>query len=373
PAGGADIHLAAGVGADGIDYAGALARLLTDLQADPANEITLWQARWLAGNDSLTASDAPAAVQAVQQLGVDAQREQVRNWQFTALRETGRQANQADSKFAGDFSRGYAALALLFPGIEEKNPDGGFKYYEGDINLFASRVKTDNGGDIEFMTPGGDVIVGLANTAEALTKVGSNVLGMVVSGVGDIKGVAREDMLVNQSRILTVGGGDVLLWSSEGDIDAGKGKKTASAVPPPIVRVDPQGNVTLEQQGAVTGSGIGALFVAGGSAGDVDLIAPKGTVNAGDAGIRAGNLNIAAAVVLGADNISVSGSSAGTPVADTSAVTAATSGATSSDGGTAAATAALSGNLAEAARAAEELKQAFKPTFITAEVVGHGE
>ncbi|MDP1927482.1 MAG: filamentous hemagglutinin family protein, partial [Thiobacillus sp.] len=373
PAGGADIHLAAGVGVDGIDYAGALARLLTELQADPANEITLWQARWLVGNDSLTASDAAAAVQAVQQLDADAQRDQVRRWQFTALRETGRQANQADSEFAGDFSRGYAALALLFPGIEEKNPDGGFKYYEGDINLFASRVKTDNGGDIEFMTPGGDVIVGLANTAEALTKVGSNVLGMVVSGEGDIKGVAREDMLVNQSRILTVGGGDVLLWSSEGDIDAGKGKKTASAVPPPIVRVDPQGNVTLEQQGAVTGSGIGALFVAGGTAGDVDLIAPKGTVNAGDAGIRAGNLNIAAAVVLGSDNISVSGSSAGTPVADTSAVTAASSGATSGDGGTAAATAALSNNLAEAARVAEELKQSFKPTFITAEVVGHGD
>ncbi|MDO9009819.1 MAG: filamentous hemagglutinin family protein, partial [Thiobacillus sp.] len=355
PGGGADIHLAAGVGAGGIDYAGALDRLLTDLQADPANEVTLWQARWLVGNDSLTASGAVAALQAVQQLDADAQRDQVRNWQFTALRETGRQANQTDSKYAGDFSRGYAALALLFPGVETKNPDGSFANYQGDINLFASRVKTENGGNIEFFAPGGDVIVGLANTAEALIKVGNNVLGMVVSETGDIKGAARGDMLVNQSRILTVGGGDVLLWSSEGDIDAGKGKKTASAVPPPIVRVDLQGNVTLEQQGAVTGSGIGALFVAGGSAGDVDLIAPKGTVNAGDAGIRAGNLNIAAAVVLGADNISVSGSSAGTPVADTSAVTAASSGATSGDGGTAAATAALSGNLADAARAAEEL------------------
>jgi hypothetical protein len=90
-------------------------------------------------------------------------------------------------------------------------------------------------------------------------------------------------------------------------------------------------------------------------------------------GIRAGNLNIAAAVVLGADNISVSGTSTGTPVADTSAVTAASSGATNADGGTAAATAALSSNLADAARAAEELKQSFKPTFISAEVVGHGE
>ena len=125
-------------------------------------------------------------------------------------------------------------------------------------------------------------------------------------------------------------------------------------------------------QGAASGSGIGALQPAGGTAGNVDLIAPKGTVNAGDAGIRAGNLNIAAQVVLGADNISVSGSSSGTPVADTSAVSAASSGA-SNAGDVSSTTAALSQNLADAARAAEELKQAFKPTFITAEVIGHGE
>ena len=376
PAGGVDIHLAAGIGSAGIDYTGALARLLAAIQADPANEVTLWQARWLAGDESLSAADAAAAVQAVQQLDADTQRARIRAWQFTALRETGRQANLPDNEFAGDFSRGYAALALLFPGIEEKNPDGSFKHYEGDINLFASRVKTENGGDIEWLVPGGDMIVGLANTSKSLVDPAflatSGVLGIVVSDEGDIKGASRDDVLVNQSRILTVGGGDVLLWSSEGDIDAGKGKKTASSVPPPIVRVDQQGNVTLEQQGAVTGSGIGALFVAGGTAGDVDLIAPKGTVNAGDAGIRAGNLNIAAQVVLGADNISVSGSSSGTPVADTSAVSAASSGA-SNAGDVSSTTAALSQNLADSARAAEELKQAFKPTFISAEVIGHGE
>lgn len=373
PAGGVDIHLAAGVGAGGIDYADAVTRLLKALSADPGDEITLWQARWLTGDDGLVAADAVAAVQAVQQLDADTQRARVRAWQFTALRETGLGANQADSGYAGDFSRGYAALALLFPGIEEKKGDGSFKHYDGDINLFASRVKTENGGDIEFFAPGGDVIVGLPNTPGALVDVGSNVLGMVVAGEGDLKGMSRDDMLVNQSRMLTVGGGDVLLWSSEGDIDAGKGKKTASAVPPPVIKVDAQGNVTLEQQGAVTGSGIGALFTAGGTAGDVDLIAPRGTVNAGDAGIRAGNLNIAAQVVLGADNISVSGSSSGTPVADTSAVTAASSGASNAGGDVSSTTAALAQNLADAARVAEELKQAFRPTFISAEVIGHGD
>ncbi|MCI0749546.1 MAG: filamentous hemagglutinin family protein, partial [Nevskiales bacterium] len=51
--------------------------------------------------------------------------------------------------------------------------------------------------------------------------------------------------------------------------------------------------------------------------GDVDLIAPKGEVNAGEAGIRAlGNLNIAALSVVGADNIQVGGLATGLPVAD---------------------------------------------------------
>jgi len=49
--------------------------------------------------------------------------------------------------------------------------------------------------------------------------------------------------------------------------------------------------------------------------GDVDLIAPLGTINAGDAGIRvAGNLNLAALQVLNAENIKVEGDATGLPV-----------------------------------------------------------
>jgi hypothetical protein len=201
----------------------------------------------------------------------------------------------------------------------------------------------------------------------------NDVLGIVVASAGDIKGFARNDIVVNQSRILTVGGGDVLLWSSEGGIDAGKGKKTASAVPPPVIKVDAQGNVTQVLQGAATGSGIGALAVAGVTAGDVDLIAPKGTVNAGDAGIRAGNLNVAALDFKGADNVSVSGKSVGVPVADTSAVTAAASGASSMGDDASKSIAAASQNAAEAARTAQTLATAFKPTIVRVDVLGYGE
>ena len=48
--------------------------------------------------------------------------------------------------------------------------------------------------------------------------------------------------------------------------------------------------------------------------GDVDLVAPTGEVNAGDAGIgSAGNLNIAAPQVVGLDNIQVGGVATGVP------------------------------------------------------------
>ena len=377
PVGGASLRLAAGVEVKGVDAVGAVDRVLQRLETLPSDDTTLWLARWLVGDDSLTAGDALTAVRLLDAANEEEQQERVVDMLFTALRETGRQANQADSGYAANFTRGYAALDTVFPGIDEKNVDGTFKNFQGDINLFASRIKTEQGGSIQFLAPGGNVIVGLANTPSQLVVATPgqplDVLGMVVAESGDIQGFARKDIVVNQSRILTVGGGDVLLWSSEGDIDAGKGKKSASVVPPPLVQIDTQGNVTLIQQGAVNGSGIGALTPLGGIAGDVDLIAPRGAVDAGDAGIRAGNLNIAAQVVLGADNISVSGSSSGTPVADTSAVTAASSGASNAGGDVSSTTAALAQNLSEAARAAEDLKNAFKPTFISAEVIGYGE
>lgn len=382
PSRGADLHIYAGIGDAAWQETDVIGRLLTLLGSAPGDVGALWAARWLTGNTGLDAASAADAVRALQAQPADAQRERVRAMVYTALRETGRDYNKPESAFAGDYSRGYAVLDLAFPGVAERTPQGGFARYQGSLNLFASRILTEAGGDVEFMVPGGDVVVGLANTpAELLATqqpgsgVGltdSGVLGVAVIGEGSVRGFARGDMLVNQSRILTVGGGDVMLWSSEGDIDAGKGKKTASVVPPPLILIDAQGNVTQVLQGAATGSGIGALSSGGVRAGDVDLVAPKGTVNAGDAGIRAGNLNIAAQVVLGADNISVSGASAGTPVADTSAVTAASSGATAGGDDASRVVESLNQAAADSAKAAQELASALRPSVVRVDVLGFG-
>ena len=82
--------------------------------------------------------------------------------------------------------------------------------------------------------------------------------------------------------------------------------------------IDPQtADVKTDLAGLATGGGIGVLAsIAGVMPGDVDLIAPSGVVDAGDAGIRvSGNLNIAATAVLNASNIAAGGTVAGAPVA----------------------------------------------------------
>jgi len=102
----------------------------------------------------------------------------------------------------------------------------------------------------------------------------------------------------------------------------------------------------------------------------VDLIAPKGFVDAGDAGIRVtGNLNIAAQVVLNSSNISSGGTSTGaTPVAASApSVTSVTSASNSS--------AAAGATLAkpESGQNGGDPKAAAEPlSIITVEVIGYG-
>ncbi|MBU1397061.1 MAG: filamentous hemagglutinin family protein, partial [Gammaproteobacteria bacterium] len=269
-------------------------------------------------------------------------------------------ASAEESKDSKDYSRGEAAIADLFPTGTADAP----LTYKGDISLFFSQLKTEQGGDIQMLAPGGGVNAGLASVT-GFERAAAD-LGIITVQGGDIQAYTRDDFQVNSSRVFTISGGDILIWSAEGNIDAGKGAKTASATPPPQLRIDQNGNFVLDVSQSIAGSGIKGSNVA--------LIAPTGEVNAGDAGIRAGgNLTIGADRVVGADNIQVGGISTGVPISNDGAAAAAATSAGNVGSEATSATASLSQNLAEAVRAAEELKNAFKPTFITAEVIGHGE
>jgi hypothetical protein len=166
-------------------------------------------------------------------------------------------------------------------------------------------------------------------TQTGLTR-GPSDLGIVAVKSGDIDIFSRDSVFVNSSRVFTLGGGNIAVWSSEGDIDAGRGAKTAIAAPPPLAVVSNTGQVVLDFSRSIAGSGIQTISTGvGGTGGNVDLDAPAGYVNAGDAGISAaGNANIAALKVLGVDNIQVAGVATGVPP-ETSGISASLSAASS--------------------------------------------
>lgn len=265
--------------------------------------------RKLMGDDKLTTADALTAFEVLPL----AQREPVILQAFyNELGAAGEEANRAGRS---GYQRGFDAIATLFP----SSPS-----YAGDLSLFFSKIYTLAGGDINLLVPGGLINAGLASTPANAPKKAASDLGIVAQSTGSVRAFVRDDFLVNQSRVFTLLGGDILMWSSQGNIDAGRGAKTAISAPPPQFQLDSQGNVKFNAAGAIAGSGIRAIVTGKDvTPGDVNLIAPAGEVNAGDAGIgAAGNLNIAAARVVGANNIQVGGVATGVPAVDTGGLSA---------------------------------------------------
>ncbi len=199
------------------------------------------------------------------------------------------------------------------------------------MTLTSSQIYTLSGGNISLFVPGGRLDVGLANPPSSVGVKSPSQLGIVAQGTGNVSIYTQGDVNVNQSRIFTLGGGNILVWSNEGSIDAGNGSKSSLSVPPPQVSIDANGNIHLDF-GASLAQGSGIRTIQTNSTvppGNVDLDAPVGTVNAGDAGIGAsGNINIAAARVIGIDNINFGGTATGVP-SDVSSLGASLSGASS--------------------------------------------
>lgn len=224
---------------------------------------------------------------------------------FGELREAGEAGAREGVQEAYD--PGFEAIEILFPPLEED-------VVSGDVSLFFSQIQTLDGGDITILAPRGNVNAGLAATLAGAKP--ASELGIVAQRDGDVRSLVDRDFLVNQSRVFTLDGGSILIWSSKGDIDAGRGAKSALSAPPPQVSVDQNGNVIVEFPPAIAGSGIrAAVSTAGRDPGSVFLFAPAGVVSAGDAGIgSAGDVIIGATEVIGADNIDVGGVAIGVPV-----------------------------------------------------------
>ena len=279
---------------------------------------------------------------------------------FIVLRDAGRDHNTQGAPGFGNYNEGLSAIAALFPTAGSG---------AGEITTQGRDVRTKSGGNISLLAPSGGITLQTANISGLLTPP-----GIITESGGTISTYTNNSVDLGISRIFTLRGGDITMWSTTGNIAAGSSSKTVQSAPPTRVLVDPQsGNIQTDLAGLATGGGIGVLAtVTGVAPGNVDLIAVIGTVDAGDAGIRAtGNLNIAATAVLNASNISVSGSSTGTPTAPT--VSAPNIGGLAS----ASATAGASTSSADMAAKEQAKNQASTtkeelPSIIVVDVLGYG-
>jgi hypothetical protein len=344
--GGAGISVLAGVGAAGPDYT-AFADLyfnpdnqanLSIPLADPANagKVQLVYApqlvAWLQANYGYTGGTA-GALAAFQALPAIDQDVFVRQIFFSELAASGAQESNPNSQFYKSYIRGQTAIDTLLPSTGKETTIGDPVGYTGGITMYSGTVISPGGsspiatasgsdatfdggiatlfgGAVQVIDPGGQTTFGVPGGPAP-----GNNSGIVTYGSGDIDIYALDNVLLGQSRIFTAAGGNILIWSSEGDINAGIGAKTTQVYDPPVLVYDNLGDITDTPPAITTGAGIATLQpLPQVPPGDVSLIAPEGTIDAGEAGIRvSGNLVLAAQRIVGTANITVKGSTQGAP------------------------------------------------------------
>ena len=272
---------------------------------------------------------------------------------FERLKQVGKDAAQT-----GNYDAGYAAVEAIFG----KTPAA------GTIFTRARDLRTTSGGSIIASAPGGGITMASDIFGNPLTPP-----GIVTEYGGEVSLLTGGNIDIGRARIFTLRGGDLTIWSSRGDIAAGTAAKTVVTAPPTRVLIDAiSGEIETDLGGLATGGGIGVLAsVAGVEPGAVTLLAPRGTVDAGDAGIRAtGNITIAAAQVRNADNIAAGGTSVGVPAA--APVAAPNVGGLSSASSSSAATSQAASDVTRQAQSGPASGQQEAPSTITVEVLGYG-
>jgi Filamentous haemagglutinin family outer membrane protein len=369
PTTGASIVSMFGV-AKGINYQGVISAYVDPASAANVPHNYLDELRqFLAGLGKTTADNADAWAQ-FEQLTPHQQQIFADQVFFAELKAPG----VPDTPSYKQYQRGYAMVNLMFPadvsasglyGYTRNGLGGGDNganamVSTGNLNLLHATIETQRGGDISVFGPGGSIFVGSV-AKEPNTNLKLSNLGLLTLSGGSIDTFTDASVLVNASRVMTWFGGDILIWSSNGDIDAGRGARTTLSYPPLAVQFNQDDLESVDLGGSVSGAGIAVLktksFV---NASDAILLAPRGTVDAGDAGIRvSGNLSILAVHVLNAFNIQVQGKTTGVPTVQAPNIAGLTAANNAAGAGAKTATPAAA-------------KPADRPSVIIVEVIGYG-
>jgi hypothetical protein len=239
---------------------------------------------------------------------------------FAELKAVGISKQQTGT---ADYPRGEIAVNTMFPaslGYTSNALGSGTETVNtlvktGDLNMLHATIQTRFGGDISIFGPGGSLVVGPLST-EPNSNLKLRDLGILTLGGGNINAFTDVNASVNSSRVLTTFGGDVLMWSSNGDLDAGRGSKTIVSAPALQAVFDQNDYESIDPGGFVTGSGIGTVQASSSvPPGQLYLLTPRGVIDFGTAGVRAsGDAVFAAPVILNSGNYQVQGTTTGLPV-----------------------------------------------------------
>ncbi len=370
--GGAGIAVLAGIGAAGPDYTA-----FADLYFNPANQANLalpitaaanqgkvqqvytpQLVAWLQANYGYTGSAAGALAYFLASVPAVDQAVFVRTVFFDELVASGAQESDPSSRFYRDYIRGQTAIDILFPNIGAGGALGVPGGYDGAITAYSGPISLLNNGATQSYTLDGGIATLFGGTVDVLDPGGAiefgipggpapgNNSGIITYGAGDIDIYALDSVLLGKSRIFATGGGNIAIWSSSGDINAGIGAKTTVSYNPPVLEYDDVGDVTETPPASTSGAGIATLQpLPSVPPGDVSLIAPAGSIDAGEAGVRvAGNLVLAGQRVIGANNIVVKGTTQGAPTVNVASLGAVEAAGAAAGAATAAAQGQANGN-----------------------------
>src|SRR5262249_5582333 len=116
---------------------------------------------------------------------------QLRQAFYDLLRQSGREA----IALGNDYSRGFNAIGTLSPGAGR----------QGDVSLLCSQTRTESGGSISLLVPGGGVNAGQTTPpADAGSSKSADELGIVVQDSGAMRAFSLGSFAVNESRVFTL-------------------------------------------------------------------------------------------------------------------------------------------------------------------------